>query len=353
MYFQPKAWLNDGVLDEWVIRTFSQCTSFVQDSDWQESVLFCDNLRTQTRPHFRKLLWKHARTKLHLFPTGVTDELQTVDDGLGVMVKRHMGDAYTSWLELNLERMVRREIPASERRIVLTKFLADAWVWASENYNFIKSGVKNGCCMGISADTHRHIKLEGHEGEYSFTTSDCGGSCASSEEEDELTEADLDEASEGCDDGLEVRSDSDSASSGSQDSGDEHPGPQNVDSEGNFIAPEGTQPLDRPPAPMTLALLKKRRIRVGVKWPFGDEVGWEMGSFTKFDSSGPHKGEYTVQFEDGQVVWFPVPPLKEYGSTVDKRWVLVEPVSTATRDAGLQCLSDSENDQQPRKRRRR
>ena len=343
VYFQPKAWLNDPVLDEWVIRTFSKATSYARDADWEESVLFCDNLKTQTRDHFRRLLWQYARTKLHLFPTGVTDELQTVDDGLGVMVKRHMGEAFTAWLENNLERMLKREIKASERRIVLTKLLADAWHWACEHYNFINSGVKNGCCMGLSADTHQKIHLQGLEGDYTFDTADCGGTCASSDAEEEQEVSDLDAASDNDSDGLEVRSDSDSASD-SDDSGDEHHGPDNVDDKGNFVAPEGTQPLERPPDPMTLAILKKRKIMVGVKWPFGDEVGWEMGRFTKFDASGKHKGECSVRFEDGQVVWFPVPPLDAYGSTVDKRWVLVEPTGTPDSE------SESETDDAPSRR---
>ena len=351
VYFQAKAWLNDSVLDEWVIRTFSKATSFAQNAhaDWEESVLFCDNLKTQTRDHFRHLLWKHARTKLHLFPTGVTDELQTVDDGLGVMVKRHMGEAFTAWLENNLERMLKREVKASERRIVLTKLLADAWQWACEHYNFIKSGVKNGCCMGLSADTHKHIHLQGLEGEYAFDTDDCGGTCASSDAEQEQQVSDLDAASDTDSDGLEVRSDSDSASD-SDESDDEHAGPGNVDDQGNFVAPEGMHPLERPPSPMTLAVLKKRKIMVGVKWPFGDEVGWEMGRFTKFDATGKHKGEYSVKFEDGQLVWFPVPPVDEYGGTVDKRWVLVQPTGTAESEGTAKSESESEPDHAPSRR---
>ena len=59
VYFQPKAWLNDPVLDEWVICTFSKATSYARDADWEESVPFCDNLKTQTRDHFRKLSLIH------------------------------------------------------------------------------------------------------------------------------------------------------------------------------------------------------------------------------------------------------------------------------------------------------
>lgn len=348
VYFQQKAWLNDSVLDEWTIRTFAKCTSFQVDADWEESVLFCDNLKTQTRSSFRNLLWKHARTKLHLFPTGVTDELQTVDDGLGVMVKRHMGESYTAWLEGNLERMVRGEITASQRRIALTRFLADAWVHACQQYHFIKSGARNGCCMGIGEDTHGDIQLQGLEGTYTFSKEDCGGTCASSDDDKEDTESDLEGATEDGSDILDVCTDSDSDVD-SDDSDGEGAGPDNVDDSGNFIAPEGTVALETPPANMTLAVLKARKIRVGIKWPFGDQIGWEMGRFTKFASSGPHKGEFTVQFEDGVLVWFPLPPSVEYGPTVDKRWVLVEPIA----DDNSNSESQSESERNKRKKRRK
>lgn len=179
-------------------------------------------------------------------PDGVTDELQTIDNGLGVMVKRHMGDNYTNWLEENLERMLKNQVTASERRVVLTKFLAEAWVYVCENYDFLKSGHKNGCCMDVTGENHSEIRLQGLESAYSFSTADMDGTPASSDDEDEQAESDEDEQA---DDGLEIRSDSDRGVV-SDESDDEHPGPSNVDDDGNFIPPEGTLPLDLPPIPI-------------------------------------------------------------------------------------------------------
>ena len=70
------------MLDEWTIRTLAPCTSYGKNpEDFEESVMYCDNLKTQTKPEWISLLWKHCRMKLHLFPSGVTDEVQTIDDG--------------------------------------------------------------------------------------------------------------------------------------------------------------------------------------------------------------------------------------------------------------------------------
>ena len=95
--------------------------------------MFCDNLNTQTKPQWRALLYKTCKMKLHFLPSGVTDELQTIDDGVGNMVKRHMGASWATWLgqcddegKSNLDRMIERAVSASERRVLLTKFLGDA-----------------------------------------------------------------------------------------------------------------------------------------------------------------------------------------------------------------------------------
>lgn len=225
--------------------------------------------------------------------------------------------------------------------------VTQAWENACLNYNFLKSGLKNGCCMDVTGLNHSEIKLQGLESAYRFSEADCGGTPASSDDEDEQAESDLEDKRDDADDGLEVRSDSDSDIDSDESESDEHPGPTNVDDHGNFVAPEGTVPLDVPPAPLTLRNLRSRGIRLGLRWPFGDEVGWELGDFTKYDSQGTHKGEFTVRFEDGQVVWFPVPPLAEYGCTADKRWCLFQPHGNTAAKS-----SDSDSDHEPRPKRK-
>lgn len=71
-----------------------------------------------------------------------------------------------------------------------------------------------------------------------------------------------------------------------------------------------------------------------------------MGDFAKYDTKGAHRDEYTVQFDDGQEVWFPVPPLAEYGCTVDKCWCLFQ------RDGDTEQVS-SDDEPQSHKRRKR
>lgn len=50
-----------------------------------ETVLLLDNLSGQTTAAFKDALKRH-KAKRHLLPSGVTDELQLIDDGIGVAV---------------------------------------------------------------------------------------------------------------------------------------------------------------------------------------------------------------------------------------------------------------------------
>jgi hypothetical protein len=186
VYHQLKAWYDGVVGDEWTVRTFAPCTSYHQNkrnlAEVEESVIFTDNLKTQTKKEWRRLLWKVARTKSHLFPTGVTDELQTIDDCIGNMVKTHMGRSHTEWLaetdangRSNLERMLAREVTASERRILLTRWLGDAWDHVMENFDVLHSGDKNGCCLGQNGEGRDKIRLQGLTEAYTFGPEDDDG----------------------------------------------------------------------------------------------------------------------------------------------------------------------------------
>ena len=169
-------------------------------------MIFTDNLKTQTKVEWRRLLWKQARCKSHLFPVGVTDELQTIDDGIGAMAKMHMGSGFDGWLEtkselpdctddrLNLDRLVAKAVPAFERRILLTRLLGDAWDHVLDNYDMLHSGEKNGCTIDVAGVAKDKIRLQGLEGPYTFTADDFGPTAGSSADEAESSGSDAERA---------------------------------------------------------------------------------------------------------------------------------------------------------------
>ena len=119
-------------------------------------------------------------------------------------------------------------------------------------------------------------------------------------------------------------------------------GPQNVDSDGNFVPPLGMEVLATPPQPMSLEHVKRQQMRVAVKWQFGDKQethGWELGDLTDYEKAGPHKNQFTIEYEDTTVNWWPVPPASDYGSTHDKEWVMIKPGKDAQNIVKLNKLT--------------
>jgi hypothetical protein len=267
-----------------------------------------------------------------LFPTGVTDELQTIDDGVGIMVKTHMGQSWTAWLESshengksNLERMVDGEVPASERRILLTQFLGDAWAHVIANYDMVHSGEKNGCAMDVKGTNLTKIKLQGLQGDYYFGPEHHGPHAAGSSA-DELEEdfSDLEGAEDAVAQGneeveLSEEDDDADAEDTEDDTGD---GPQHVDKHGNFVLPEAFELVEEPPFDQSLSNFKRLGYRLALKWPYGDDWGWVIGNFKQVCTSGHYKGHFVMRWEDGEETYWPKEPRTTYGP--DRKWVLLK-----------------------------
>ena len=60
---------------------------------------------------------------------------------------------------------------------------------------------------------------------------------------------------------------------------DDEDGPCNIDSNDHFVLPAHFEVLDEPPFDFSLANLKKQRLKLAIKWPYGDLWGWVIGTF--------------------------------------------------------------------------
>ena len=99
-------------------------------------------------------------------------------------------------------------------------------------------------------------------------------------------------------------------------------GPQNVDDDGGFLVPDGYKVLAEPPSDFSIKNLKTLGVRVAMKWPYGDTVGWDIGKIKQLITrAGPNKGRYEIRFEDGIEYFWPKEPTSQYGR--QKKWVLI------------------------------
>ena len=71
---------------------------------------------------------KECNSLVRHYPVGCTDALQSIDAGLGALMKVEVGKQLDIWLENrdNLERWESNALTASDRRVLLTKWVATA-----------------------------------------------------------------------------------------------------------------------------------------------------------------------------------------------------------------------------------
>ena len=146
--------------------------------------------------------------------------------------------------------------------------------------------------------------------------------------DDELDEgaSDVDKAENAANDAaLEAMDDieveeEEAVSEDDSDDDDDAGGPDNIDANGFFVAPKGYDVLSQPPSDFSLRNLKKLRVRLAIKWPYGDDWGWVIGNFKKMSTSGKHKNAFVIRGDDGVQTYWPKEPNCEYGA--DRKWVL-------------------------------
>ena len=88
--FQPKAWADQLFCENYAKEQIKEMTVEARFNR-QETFVVLDNLHGQTTEVFNKECSKGGATQ-HLLPSGVTDEIQLVDGGIGSALKMEMGN---------------------------------------------------------------------------------------------------------------------------------------------------------------------------------------------------------------------------------------------------------------------
>ena len=114
---------------QWARRTFQEGLKGVDGKlPAAQSLLLMDNLHGQTTAEFKMYLHKFCNTLLWHLPAGCTDEVQPIDAGYGRLLKVYTGQALDEWLGHgeNLQKWECNALTASERRVLITKWVGEA-----------------------------------------------------------------------------------------------------------------------------------------------------------------------------------------------------------------------------------
>lgn len=174
--FQKKAWADDDYCLAHAGKEMVEATAEARRSG-AESVAFYDNLSGQTTKDHETVLRVKACCVRHLLPTGVTSEIQLIDDGVGYSVKREMGMQLDAWLikEGNLEKWTlppkEGGLEMWEKRVLITQLAAAAWEKVAATFDFEKAATRIGMRMTIDGSKDDLIQLQGVEG-YKFSAED-------------------------------------------------------------------------------------------------------------------------------------------------------------------------------------
>lgn len=168
VYYDPKAYASHDV-----------CVQMLKDFDAQTSnqgdrVLGMDNWDCQTTEEYQSLA-KRRGVKLVYSPSDCTDLCAVTDYGLGNTSKGFMVDEFRQEFESRLEHWCgseddpsRKTITASERRILFTKWVANAWEKMKNERQEQITGAFKACGMFNATDGSENslIKLPRYNKEY-------------------------------------------------------------------------------------------------------------------------------------------------------------------------------------------
>ena len=108
-------------------------------------------------------------TIVYLLPANHTDKVQPIDAGFGKTLKAKIGESMERWLDKdnNLDKW-HGTISAEKRRVLMTKWVGEAWDEVKSREHFIFwMFQKPGCLMTVDGTEDEHIKPQGL-GNYTF-----------------------------------------------------------------------------------------------------------------------------------------------------------------------------------------
>jgi transposase-like protein len=183
--FQPKAWMDRVVAQDWLERVWEPLVGSLPSDG--ETLLFLDNLDAHCRGDFLPRL-RRTGALARFFPPSCTDIVQPVDAGAGALMIKLYTAEQDKWLDIeeNLELWESAKISASQRRVLMTRWLGEAWdVFNSPQYDHTRRRYfeKTGCLMTADGTDDRLITPEGTTG-YKFVRLDPSSAPRNSDDAD-------------------------------------------------------------------------------------------------------------------------------------------------------------------------
>ena len=152
MAFQEKAWSDEKVMRGWI------------NDQWKPAcdgnmLLVIDVHKAQKTPDISHR-FEQSNTNVVYIPPGTTSLIQPLHVVFNAPFKAAVGRLATQHVQDNLDAYVQGSIPATDRRVLFTKWVAQAWEEVSSNKDaIVRSFKKCGISLAIDGSQDSEINI--------------------------------------------------------------------------------------------------------------------------------------------------------------------------------------------------
>lgn len=159
--FQPKAWCDENLMKVWVEGEWGNMFTNPPRANLSGKILVADVHRAQQTDEVRQLL-QRKKTLLINIPPGCTSRVQPLDVSVNKPFKDAVRTQFEKQLNGNLTLHTQGKIPASEQRVVLKRWVGNAWDHICSNTAMVKRSFKKcGINVNIDGSENALVHLEG------------------------------------------------------------------------------------------------------------------------------------------------------------------------------------------------
>lgn len=159
--FQPKAWCDENLMKVWVEGEWGNMFTNPPRANLSGKILVADVHRAQQTDEVRQLL-QTKKTLLINIPPGCTSRVQPLDVSVNKPFKDAVRTQFEKHLNGNLTLYTQGKILASEQRVVLTRWVENAWDHICSNTEMVKRSFKKcGINVNIDGSENALVHLEG------------------------------------------------------------------------------------------------------------------------------------------------------------------------------------------------
>ena len=134
VHFQENAWCDERIMKIWIKSMWKR--PFRED-EHRKKLLVADMHRAQTTDDVKDLLERDCHTSIALVPPGTTWLVQPLDVSINAEFKASVEELQNKHMHENLSLYVENKMTASQRRVLITKWVGEAWAKISSNKSMI------------------------------------------------------------------------------------------------------------------------------------------------------------------------------------------------------------------------